>query len=50
MLNHDPVVSMLFSITEVSMVLSPCLENLSENRATHPLLREERPRLAVSGR
>ena len=23
MLNHDPVVSMLFSVTEVSMVLSP---------------------------
>ena len=43
MLNHDPVVSMLFSITEVSMVLSPCLEILSEHRATPPSLREGPP-------
>ena len=43
MLNHDPVVSVLFSLTEVSMVLSPCLEFLPAHRATPPSLREGPP-------
>ena len=40
-LNHDLVESVLFfSITEVSMVLSPCFEFVLAHCATLPLLRE----------